>query len=120
MDTPFPGTTLNKLFRTEFEVMDPSEIKQTTTGIEKLVPRAALITQCSLMGEGIWMAPVQGTNIIVLDAEGSDSRERHTQGNAAFERKTLAFTLAHANVLMVTIWKRQVRKSCDGLLSSII
>ena len=66
------------------------------------------------------MAPVQGTNIIVLDAEGSDSRERHTRGNATVERKTLAFTLAHANVLMVTIPKRQVRKSYDDLLSSVI
>jgi hypothetical protein len=57
------------------------------------------------------MAPVRGTNIIVLDAEGSDSRERHKKGNVVNERKTLSFTLAHANVLMITILKRQVRES---------
>jgi hypothetical protein len=54
------------------------------------------------------MASVEGTNMIVLDAEGSDSRERQTRGDVASERKTLAFTLAHANVLLINVWKTQV------------
>ena len=101
------GSLLNGLFGTQFEVMDPAQMQQTTKGKRNLFD--PFIPSCIHKGKGIWMAPVRGSNMIVLDAEGSDSRERHTRGDAASERKTLAFTLVHANVLLINIWKQQVR-----------
>jgi hypothetical protein len=88
------STLLNYLFGTEFGVMSEQERRQTT--------------------KGIWMSknkrPADGTkmaeNILVMDVEGTDGRERGEDQD--FERKSALFALATSEVLIVNIWEHQV------------
>ncbi|KAK1761500.1 protein SEY1 [Echria macrotheca] len=91
------STLLNHLFGTEFSVMSESERRQTT--------------------KGIWMSknkregPSNGgtkmaDNILVMDVEGTDGRERGEDQD--FERKSALFALATSEVLIVNIWEHQV------------
>lgn len=50
------GTLLNGVFGTSFQVMDESQRKQTTLGV--------------------WACRTAASNIVVLDVEGTDGRER--------------------------------------------
>lgn len=77
------STLLNKLFDTKFEVMDSQQRKQTT--------------------RGIWSEIIDSKKLIVLDIEGTDSRERGEQRNS-FERRTALFGLALSNILIVNLW----------------
>ena len=62
--------------------------------------------------KGIWMSKnkskAQGMadNIMVMDVEGTDGRERGEDQD--FERKSSLFALATSEVLMVNIWEHQV------------
>ncbi|KAI9791887.1 MAG: Dynamin-like GTPase that mediates homotypic ER fusion [Candelina submexicana] len=91
------STLLNHLFGTEFGVMAESDRRQTT--------------------KGIWMsknkrdhtdgaAKKMADNIIVMDVEGTDGRERGEDQD--FERKSALFALATSEVLIVNIWEHQV------------
>lgn len=88
------STLLNYLFGTQFGVMSEQERRQTT--------------------KGIWMSknkkPADGTtmaeNILVMDVEGTDGRERGEDQD--FERKSALFALATSEVLIVNIWEHQV------------
>ncbi|ERT00165.1 protein SEY1 [Sporothrix schenckii 1099-18] len=86
------STLLNHLFGTEFSVMSESERRQTT--------------------KGIWMsknkkgAGSMADNILVMDVEGTDGRERGEDQD--FERKSALFALATSEVLIVNIWEHQV------------
>ncbi|KAF7548555.1 hypothetical protein G7046_g8636 [Stylonectria norvegica] len=89
------STLLNHLFGTEFSVMSETERRQTT--------------------KGIWMSKNKreesaGTkmadNILVMDVEGTDGRERGEDQD--FERKSALFALATSEVLIVNIWEHQV------------
>lgn len=91
------STLLNKLFNTNFDVMDENSRQQTT--------------------KGIWMAhsPVLSTHngqktlkgeIFVMDVEGTDGRERGEDQD--FERKAALFAIATSEVLIVNIWETQV------------
>ena len=91
------STLLNHLFGTEFGVMSESERRQTT--------------------KGIWMSKNKNTqnggsskgmadNILVMDVEGTDGRERGEDQD--FERKSALFALATSEVLIVNIWEHQV------------
>ncbi|CAK7265586.1 Dynamin-like GTPase that mediates homotypic ER fusion [Sporothrix epigloea] len=86
------STLLNNLFGTEFSVMSESERRQTT--------------------KGIWMsknkkgADTMANNILVMDVEGTDGRERGEDQD--FERKSALFALATSEVLIVNIWEHQV------------
>ncbi|KAH7321060.1 RHD3/Sey1 [Stachybotrys elegans] len=89
------STLLNNLFGTEFSVMSETERRQTT--------------------KGIWMSKNKreesaGTrmadNILVMDVEGTDGRERGEDQD--FERKSALFALATSEVLIVNIWEHQV------------
>lgn len=86
------STLLNALFGTSFNVMSESERRQTT--------------------KGIWMSKNKSTgkgmadNILVMDVEGTDGRERGEDQD--FERKSSLFALATSEVLMVNIWEHQV------------
>jgi hypothetical protein len=82
---------LNHLFGTEFSVMSESERRQTT--------------------KGIWMSKNKkdggmADNILVMDVEGTDGRERGEDQD--FERKSALFALATSEVLIVNIWEHQV------------
>ena len=91
------STLLNHLFGTQFGVMSEQERRQTTKGIwmskNKNVQSA---------GSPNAMAP----NILVMDVEGTDGRERGEDQD--FERKSALFALATSEVLIVNIWEHQV------------
>ncbi|CUM63944.1 uncharacterized protein PRCAT00001532001 [Priceomyces carsonii] len=91
------STLLNKLFNTNFDVMDESSRQQTT--------------------KGIWMAhsPVVSTtksssecqeNVFVMDVEGTDGRERGEDQD--FERKAALFAMATSEILIINIWEHQI------------
>ncbi|KAK1774821.1 RHD3/Sey1 [Copromyces sp. CBS 386.78] len=85
------STLLNHLFGTQFSVMSERERRQTT--------------------KGIWMAKNKNEgkmadNILVMDVEGTDGRERGEDQD--FERKSALFALATSEVLIVNIWEHQV------------
>ncbi|GAW22080.1 protein SEY1 [Xylariales sp. No.14919] len=84
------STLLNNLFGTDFNVMSETERRQTT--------------------KGIWMSKNRTTsmtdNILVMDVEGTDGRERGEDQD--FERKSALFALATSEVLIVNIWEHQV------------
>ena len=86
------STLLNALFKTDFSVMSEEERKQTT--------------------KGIWLSKNKSKdtkmadNILVMDVEGTDGRERGEDQD--FERKSSLFALATSEVLMVNIWEHQV------------
>ena len=67
--------------------------------------------------KGIWMsknkkgnattnAKSMANNILVMDVEGTDGRERGEDQD--FERKSALFALATSEVLIVNIWEHQV------------
>lgn len=86
------STLLNNLFGTNFGVMSETERRQTT--------------------KGIWMSKNKRDdagmtdNIMVMDVEGTDGRERGEDQD--FERKSALFALATSEVLIVNIWEHQV------------
>ncbi|KAI9726386.1 MAG: Dynamin-like GTPase that mediates homotypic ER fusion [Cirrosporium novae-zelandiae] len=90
------STLLNHLFGTQFGVMAAENRAQTT--------------------KGIWMSknkrqnPQGGKsmadNILVMDVEGTDGRERGEDQD--FERKSALFALATSEVLIVNMWENQV------------
>ncbi|KAK4187578.1 RHD3/Sey1 [Podospora australis] len=85
------STLLNHLFGTQFSVMSETERRQTT--------------------KGIWLSKNKNEggmadNILVMDVEGTDGRERGEDQD--FERKSALFALATSEVLIVNIWEHQV------------
>lgn len=91
------STLLNYLFGTHFGVMSQEDRKQTTQGIwmskNKRAPNADATKS---MAE----------NILVMDVEGTDGRERGEDQD--FERKAALFALATSEVLFVNMWEHQV------------
>lgn len=92
------STLLNNLFGTQFSVMSESERRQTTKGIWLSKNKK----QGDASAEGARMAD----NILVMDVEGTDGRERGEDQD--FERKSALFALATSEVLIVNIWEHQV------------
>ena len=91
------STLLNHLFGTEFGVMSESERRQTTKGIwMSKNKRENVGGGTSKMAE----------NILVMDVEGTDGRERGEDQD--FERKSALFALATSEVLIVNMWENQV------------
>lgn len=85
---------LNHLFKTDFDVMSETARRQTTKGI--------WMAKNKREGDGTKMAD----NILVMDVEGTDGRERGEDQD--FERKSALFALATSEVLIVNIWEHQV------------
>lgn len=82
------STLLNALFGVDFDVMhDEVERKQTT--------------------RGIWCQVVPEKRLLVLDIEGTDSRERWEE-KQTYERRTALFGLAISNVLLVNLWLNDI------------
>jgi GTPase Era involved in 16S rRNA processing len=88
------STLLNYLFGTQFGVMSESERRQTTKGL--------WMSKNKREEGGAGMAE----NILVMDVEGTDGRERGEDQD--FERKSALFALATSEVLIVNIWEHQV------------
>ena len=91
------STLLNHLFGTEFGVMSEEDRRQTTKGIWMSKNKK---------GKGESEAKSMADNILVMDVEGTDGRERGEDQD--FERKASLFALATSEVLMVNIWEHQV------------
>ncbi|KAL8848310.1 MAG: hypothetical protein Q9221_006664 [Calogaya cf. arnoldii] len=91
------STLLNHLFGTEFGVMSETERKQTTKGIWMSRNKRAHT-------DGV--AKSMADNILIMDVEGTDGRERGEDQD--FERKSALFALATSEVLIVNIWEHQV------------
>ena len=91
------STLLNHLFGTEFGVMSESDRKQTTKGIWMSNNKRTGV-------EGV--AKQMADNILVMDVEGTDGRERGDDQD--FERKSALFALATSEVLIVNLWEHQV------------
>jgi len=93
------STLLNNLFGTQFSVMSESERRQTTKGI--------WLAKNKRETGGTGDAKVKmADNILVMDVEGTDGRERGEDQD--FERKSALFALATSEVLIVNIWEHQV------------
>jgi protein SEY1 len=91
------STLLNYLFGTHFGVMSESERRQTTKGIWMSKNKK----EKAQSGE-----QAMAENILVMDVEGTDGRERGEDQD--FERKSALFALATSEVLIVNIWEHQV------------
>lgn len=93
------STLLNTLFGTHFSVMSESERRQTTKGI--------WLSKNKRKTGGAGDAKVtMADNILVMDVEGTDGRERGEDQD--FERKSALFALATSEVLIINIWEHQV------------
>ncbi|ROW17024.1 hypothetical protein VPNG_01035 [Cytospora leucostoma] len=90
------STLLNNLFGTQFSVMSETERRQTTKGIWMSKNKKDTTADNSKLAE----------NILVMDVEGTDGRERGEDQD--FERKSALFALATSEVLIVNIWEHQV------------
>ncbi|KAK3686709.1 Dynamin-like GTPase that mediates homotypic ER fusion [Vermiconidia calcicola] len=92
------STLLNYLFGTEFGVMTESERRQTTKGIWMSKNKKEHLNERQERS--------MAENILVMDVEGTDGRERGEDQD--FERKSALFALATSEVLIVNIWEHQV------------
>ncbi|CAB4255544.1 similar to Saccharomyces cerevisiae YOR165W SEY1 GTPase with a role in ER morphology [Maudiozyma barnettii] len=93
------STLLNLLFNTNFDTMDAHEKRQQTT-------------------KGIWLSHTQavntnrgvrsdpGSDIFILDVEGSDGAERGEDQD--FERKAALFAIAVSEVMIINLWEQQI------------
>ena len=91
------STLLNYLFKTHFGVMSQNDRRQTTKGIWLSKNKR---TDADRETHGM------ADNILVMDVEGTDGRERGEDQD--FERKSALFALATSEILIVNIWEHQV------------
>ncbi|EGR28220.1 hypothetical protein IMG5_181490 [Ichthyophthirius multifiliis] len=77
------STLLNRVFGTQFEVLQSKSKQQTT--------------------KGIWVSRDKEQNVMILDVEGSNSRQRGKgeKGSGFFEKSTALFALAFSQVLIL-------------------
>ncbi|KAI8851863.1 RHD3/Sey1 [Chytridium lagenaria] len=81
------STLLNRLFGTNFDVMNEATGRQQTT-------------------KGIWVSKANEANLMVLDVEGTDGGERFEDQD--FERKSALFSLAISEVVIVNMYENSV------------
>jgi protein SEY1 len=107
------STLLNHLFGTQFSVMSDQERRQTTKGI--------WLSKNKMQAQGGDNGSHMAENILVMDVEGTDGRERGEDQD--FERKSALFALATSEVLIVNIWEHQVglyQGANMGLLKTVL
>lgn len=68
--------------------------------------------------KGIWVAKDPASSLIVLDIEGSDSRERW-EGKTQYERSSALFGLVLSNLLIINIWMHDVGRMAGANLEII-
>lgn len=99
------STLLNELFGTRFGVMSEQERRQTTKGIWMSKNKKGGASNGVSNGTEV-AEKSMADNILVMDVEGTDGRERGEDQD--FERKSALFALATSEVLIVNIWEHQV------------
>ena len=100
------STLLNHLFGTKFSVMSETERRQTTKGIWLSKNKKDAVANGTTDAADSAAAAAMADNILVMDVEGTDGRERGEDQD--FERKSALFALATSEVLIVNIWEHQV------------
>eukprot|EP00741_Cyanophora_paradoxa_P008748 tig00000140_g8469.t1 len=80
------STLLNILFGTGFPVLQPISGRTQTT-------------------KGVYLAKAANSNVLAVDVEGIDSREREGEG---LEKKFALFSVAVANVVILNLWTHDV------------
>jgi hypothetical protein len=115
------STLLNALFGTDFNVMNESSRQQTTKGIWMAKSALSAVDSPSSSstdsfldiaasgdssGEANKPGDHASSDILVMDVEGTDGRERGEDQD--FERKSALFALATSEVLIVNMWENQV------------
>ncbi|KAK2787972.1 Dynamin-like GTPase that mediates homotypic ER fusion [Onygenales sp. PD_12] len=98
------STLLNNLFGTHFSVMSETERRQTTKGI--WLSKNKRLEEGKGNERSSSQKKKMADNILVMDVEGTDGRERGEDQD--FERKSALFALATSEVLIVNIWEHQV------------
>lgn len=96
------STLLNRLFNTNFDVMDETNRQQTTKGIWMAYSPHVLTTQSSEKQMGRQLKET----VLVMDVEGTDGRERGEDQD--FERKAALFALATSEILIINVWEQQI------------
>eukprot|EP00917_Polyrhabdina_sp_WS-2016_P022058 GHVP01047744.1.p1 GENE.GHVP01047744.1~~GHVP01047744.1.p1 ORF type:complete len:793 (+),score=143.77 GHVP01047744.1:97-2379(+) len=102
------STLLNNLYGTKFQVMNEFNGRSQTT-------------------EGIWMEIVPGVPsmskpMVILDVEGTDSRERG-EDRHTFEHRAALFSLALADMVAINLWFHDIGRytaSNLGLLKTVL
>jgi len=59
-----------------------------------------------IFNPGIWMSRGKDMDVLIMDVEGTDGRERGEDQD--FERKSALFSMATSNVIIVNLWEHQV------------
>ena len=88
------STFLNRVFGTNFKIMDDSLGRQQTT-------------------KGINCGMAVSSPIFLIDPEGSDSRERG-DSDALFERKSALFSIALSEVIIINMWETDIGRFNAG------
>lgn len=98
------STLLNAAFGTSFPVLDApaSGRRRTTLGVW-----GAVASPSHLSTTGSEPAGSASSPLVVLDVEGSDSRERGENARA-FESRTALLSLALSDVVVVNMWSHDV------------
>lgn len=99
------STLLNALFGTRFDVMNEVQRQQTTKGIWMAMSQKSPTNIFSLSDQPS-SAQGEQPNLLVMDVEGTDGRERGEDQD--FERKSALFALATSEILIVNMWENQV------------
>eukprot|EP01054_Gregarina_sp_Poly1_P002530 Gregarina_sp_Poly_1__2529@NODE_1686_length_3535_cov_246_940311_g1108_i0_p1_GENE_NODE_1686_length_3535_cov_246_940311_g1108_i0NODE_1686_length_3535_cov_246_940311_g1108_i0_p1_ORF_typecomplete_len676_score124_06RHD3/PF05879_12/3_6e76GBP/PF02263_19/4_1e09GBP/PF02263_19/1_2e03MMR_HSR1/PF01926_23/3_7e05Dynamin_N/PF00350_23/0_00028Dynamin_N/PF00350_23/6_4e03AIG1/PF04548_16/9_4e03AIG1/PF04548_16/0_0014ABC_tran/PF00005_27/0_015ABC_tran/PF00005_27/5_8e03AAA_15/PF13175_6/0_0098FeoB_N/PF02421_18/3_4e03FeoB len=97
------STLLNSLFGTHFPEMNSMQGRSQTT-------------------KGIWVAKDCGSNTLVVDVEGTDSKERG-ENRLTFEHRASLFSLAVADAVIVNMWYQDLGRyaaSNYGLLKTVL
>lgn len=101
------STLLNYVFGTRFPVLDAPKLGRcrTTLGIWAAVAPTAHNAHASTSSTSTpSVSPsLSDARYVVLDVEGTDSRERG-EGAKTFENRTTLFTLALSDVVLVNMW----------------
>lgn len=103
------STLLNALFGTRFDVMNEIKRQQTTKGIwmaSAQKPLKRILAPSDGSGSAVNSRSPQQPNLLIMDVEGTDGRERGEDQD--FERKSALFALATSEVLIVNMWENQV------------
>eukprot|EP00386_Alphamonas_edax_P005016 GDKI01015731.1.p1 GENE.GDKI01015731.1~~GDKI01015731.1.p1 ORF type:complete len:771 (+),score=270.52 GDKI01015731.1:36-2348(+) len=97
------STLLNRLFNTNFQVMDALQGRGQTT-------------------KGLWMSVDHESPTVIIDVEGTDSKERG-EDRLTFEHRAALFSLALADCVVVNMWYHDLGRytaSNYGLLKTVM
>jgi hypothetical protein len=97
------STLLNRLFGTQFAMMDQTIRRGQTT-------------------KGIWLDAARNTShVMIADLEGTDSGERG-EDRTTFERQTILYALSICEVLIINMWETDIGRytaSNHGILKTV-